>query len=171
MSRASPAPISRTGSEARQTTFPRLKELPPSTPRLVVKRGGFTFRKGVRIREYKILKPLRYRYTHRSRQFRCQDGFNLDEASLGKPQPMTRTMKVKTTIREEGTEKRVPTPSTPSLPLASNSSRKVRCDHGELPAELTSGAQPSDANREQVCENDIRFNKWLSAGEEATVTV
>ncbi|KAF4977697.1 hypothetical protein FDECE_18321 [Fusarium decemcellulare] len=79
--------------EASITT--KLKPLPPGAPRVIEKKGRYTLRKGIRIRDYKIPNPdsVPYPPSPDSPEYQCRDGFNKRETSLGYPQPMVAQMK------------------------------------------------------------------------------
>ncbi|KAM0432822.1 hypothetical protein ACHAPT_004524 [Fusarium lateritium] len=92
------------GTEVRQNTSPtrqrtdttepchetKFKPLPRGAPRIIEKKGKYTIRKGIRIRDYKVPSPDSSWYLPppSSPEFQCRDGFDANEASMGYPQPM-----------------------------------------------------------------------------------
>ncbi|QPC62153.1 hypothetical protein HYE67_004384 [Fusarium culmorum] len=70
------------------TTKPR--PVPKGAPRTIERKGQYTIRKGVRIRDYRLPGPNPWPRASPSNslEYQCRDGFNEKEASLGYPQPM-----------------------------------------------------------------------------------
>ncbi|KAF5026703.1 hypothetical protein F66182_1210 [Fusarium sp. NRRL 66182] len=68
----------------------KLRPVPPGAPRLIEKKGRYTIRKGVRIRDYRLPDPNPWLCAPPSSSpvYQCRDGFDGNEASLGYPQPM-----------------------------------------------------------------------------------
>ncbi|PHH81849.1 hypothetical protein CDD82_7726 [Ophiocordyceps australis] len=95
-------PIPQTSSleasnESIQTFPPRitlLRPVPKSAPRTIEKMGRFTFRKGVRISDYKMPRPAERPDCPESPSWQCRDGFDADETSLGTPRPLAKRLKL-----------------------------------------------------------------------------
>ncbi|KAM5365602.1 hypothetical protein ACJZ2D_010937 [Fusarium nematophilum] len=70
-----------------ELSITRLKPVPRGAPRIIEKKGKYTIRKGVRIRDYKIPGPDPWPDppSPNSPEFQCRDGFSPNEASLGYP--------------------------------------------------------------------------------------
>ncbi|QPC79558.1 hypothetical protein HYE68_010310 [Fusarium pseudograminearum] len=68
----------------------KLRPVPKGAPRTVERKGQYTIRKGVRIRDYRLPGPNPWPRASPSNslEYQCRDGFNEKEASLGYPQPM-----------------------------------------------------------------------------------
>lgn len=75
-------------NEPRTPPRKKLRPVPRHAPRNMEKKGRFTIRKGVRIREYKV--PTRpsgpYLSPKSSPGFQCRDGFSEQEVRFGQPQ-------------------------------------------------------------------------------------
>lgn len=70
----------------------KFRSVPRNAPRDIETKGRFSFRKGVRIWDYKVLQTAPGSLTSppQSLQSQCRDGFDEDETSLGYSQPMGR---------------------------------------------------------------------------------
>jgi hypothetical protein len=69
----------------------KLRPVPRGAPRTIERKGQYTIRKGVRIRDYRLPGPNPWPRVSppNSPEYQCRDGFNEEEVSLGYPQPMT----------------------------------------------------------------------------------
>ncbi|CVK99655.1 uncharacterized protein FMAN_02462 [Fusarium mangiferae] len=83
-----PSPTTTHTSESPVVT--KLRPVPQGAPRLIEKKGQYTIRKGVRIRDYKLPGPSPWpcALPSNSLEYQCRDGFDVKEVSLGYPQPM-----------------------------------------------------------------------------------
>lgn len=83
-----PSPTTTHTSESPVVT--KLRPVPQGAPRLIEKKGQYTIRKGVRIRDYKLPGPSPWpcALPSNSLEYQCRDGFDAKEVSLGYPQPM-----------------------------------------------------------------------------------
>jgi hypothetical protein len=83
-----PSPTTRHTSESPVVT--KLRPVPRGAPRLIEKKGQYTIKKGVRIRDYKLPGPSPWpcALPSNSLEYQCRDGFDVKEVSLGYPQPM-----------------------------------------------------------------------------------
>ncbi|PHH66764.1 hypothetical protein CDD81_5896 [Ophiocordyceps australis] len=84
----------------RRKTF--LRPVPRSAPRTIEKMGRFTFRKGVRISDYKMPRPAERPDCPESPSWQCRDGFDADETSLGTPKPLSKRTKLLSDIPAAG---------------------------------------------------------------------
>jgi hypothetical protein len=64
-----------------QSTEKGLREVPSSAPRLVETKGIYTFRKGIRIRDYHIPPPRFPAPGPKSSAYQCRDGFDRHDAA------------------------------------------------------------------------------------------
>lgn len=83
-----PSPTTTHTSELPVVT--KLRPVPQGASRLIEKKGQYTIRKGVRIRDYKLPGPSPWpcALPSNSLEYQCRDGFDVKEVSLGYPQPM-----------------------------------------------------------------------------------
>lgn len=127
-------------SRQQPTTAPsesKLKQLPPNAPRDIEKKGRYTFRKGVRIRDYQVPTAGDPPPMPSSVQFQCRDGFDGHEAFIaGFSRPMVKRSRDPQWREEQG-----PSSPFPTLPLTLRSTTP-----------LTQSCPMSDAlgNTEQV---------------------
>ncbi|KAF7560542.1 hypothetical protein G7046_g3625 [Stylonectria norvegica] len=74
----------------------KLKPVPRNALRNIEKKGKYTIRQGVQIRDYRV--PRRtgnpYWSSHSNLGFQCRDGFDGRETSLGHPRPMSKRSRV-----------------------------------------------------------------------------
>lgn len=68
----------------------KLRAVPRGAPRIIERKGQYTIRKGVRIQDYRLPGPVPWPCVPpSSAEYMCNDGFDINEASLGYPQPMS----------------------------------------------------------------------------------
>lgn len=110
----------------------KLKPLPRNAPRDYETKGKFTIRKGVRIRDYRVLKPARspHRPTLRSLEIQCRDGFEAPERTRGLAVPIS---------AHKFEPKRLDTRSLIDDPQRSSSSSTDRPERGTRSPSLGTG--------------------------------
>lgn len=133
----------------------KLKPIPANAPRIVEKKGRFTFRKGVRIRDYRVL-DIGFIPSPASTQFQCRDRFDDMELPGGKSQAMHRQI---SEIHVDDTGPSllpfVPLPfllepksTSPALPFPQSG-------NGNVPEQLSQGhhnqEDASDESEEEIC--------------------
>ncbi|EWG45365.1 hypothetical protein FVEG_15816 [Fusarium verticillioides 7600] len=109
-----PSPTRTHTSESPVVT--KLRPVPQGAPRLIEKKGQYTIRKGVRIRDYKLPGPSPWpcALPSNSLEYQCRDGFDVKEISLGYPQPMV--IRLRENVHEPNTGNyKGPKPRSPSL--------------------------------------------------------
>lgn len=147
-------------------TAAKAKRLPRAIPRLHETKGAFTFRKGVRVRDYQMPVSPAYPFTTNRHQFQGRDGFNRTEASLGYPQPMFKNEpKTEGEGHEREQSKRTPlSPVTLNAQSAASPSLGARSVNRDTPDTFITVEMPQGANREQSDVDDAEFQRWLNAG-------
>lgn len=108
------SPLKRPKQPSTQTTpEKKLKKVPPNAPKVIERKGKYTFRKGVRIRDYRIPVAKSAPAVPWSRQFQCRDSFDGHEIPASLPRAMKK-MARETQLRDK--EASSPTEELPPTP-------------------------------------------------------